>query len=59
MPKSSSLIYLANMISQPGEELPKMDYNILDEVGIDPSQLIQFKADAEALTDTLSLKLGS
>lgn len=59
MPKASSLIYLANMISQPGEELPKMDYNILDEVGIDPSQLIQFKADAEALTDTLSLKLGS
>ncbi len=59
MPKASSLIYLANMISQPGEELPKMDYNVLEEVGIEKNQLKQFKLDSEASTDTLSMKLGS
>lgn len=57
MPKASGLIYLANKISQPGEEIPFIDPMVLEEFGTDLSQMKAFRSEAEDLMEVLVMRL--
>lgn len=57
MPKASSLIYLADKISQGDEELPFVDPNVLEEFSVSISQLKQYKIEVEELMETLVVRL--
>lgn len=57
MPKASSIIYLADKISQNAQEMPFVDPGIMEEFNVGITQLKQYKSDVEDLMDALVVRL--